>query len=227
MSGWVAAILLAAGAQAAPCPHPYFPMSEGLVLTYRAGKSEVKVRLSDVEKSGPGLRAKLNLEHKGRKGQTDASCGPEGITTAMGGLEAAALRMSGMDVTIASSEGVALPPPSGLTEGAAWTNTLVMELRPPEGSKMPFGVVKSSFKKHSVVEGGERLLVAGRTWDALRIKNTVTATAGAGAERTIVSTIWMAPEVGILRIQTGDSVDFELLEVSGQKAAATGAGAPP
>ncbi len=224
MRGWVLAVVLAGvGAQAAPeagaavesCPHPYFPMNEGLTLTYRAGKSEVKVRMSDVVREGASWRARLNLEHKGQKGFTDASCGAEGISTLTGGLEAAALRMSGMNVNIVSSEGVLLPAPGGLVPGGVWHNVVALELKPPEGSKIPLGAVRSSFKREAVVEGPEQIEVAGKTWDALRVKNKVTAMSGTIGERSIESTMWIAKDVGILRIQTGETVDFELLGIEG------------
>ena len=221
MAGWVLAVMLAGmGAQSGAgsggaCPHPYFPMNEGLTLTYRAGKSEVKVRMSDVKHEGDSWRARLNLEHKGQKGSTDASCGADGISTMTGGLEAAALRMSGMDVNIVSSEGVLLPAPGGMAPGGEWKNVVALELKPPEGSKIPLGSVKSTFKREAIVEGPEQIEVAGKTWDALRVKNRVTAMSGTIGERTIESTMWLAKDVGILRIQTGETVDFELLGVEG------------
>ena len=225
MVGWaaVAAVVLAGtGAQAAkaPCPHPYFPMAEGTVLTYRAGKSEVKVRMTDVRKDGDKLLATLNLQHKGQNGKTNVFCAEDGITTELGGLEAAALRMSGMDVRVLSSEGVAIPPLALLKEGHTWRNEVALELKPPEGSKVPFGAIKSTFRKDALIEGTEEITVAGRTFKALRVKNTVTAMAGTSGERTMVSMMWLAPEVGILRIQTGDNVDFELLDIQQAKDAA-------
>lgn len=198
---------------AAPCPHPYFPMSNGLSFLYKAGKAQVKVRFSDVTSDGVKQRGVLHLENKGKQGTTEATCDVNGIQTQLGGIEGAALNMSGMDVKVVSSEGIAMLPPDKMVEGATWSNALALELRPPAGSKLPFGVVKTTFKKDSIVEGKERIEVAGKMWDALRIKNKVTAMAGTAGERSMETMMWLAPGVGILRIKTGNVVDFELLEV--------------
>lgn len=218
---WAAVVLFSStgvwAEGAAPCPHPYFPMSDGLSFTYKAGKSNVKVRFSDVTGEGAQQKGKLHLEHKGKQGETEATCDAQGIHTQLGGIEGAALSMSGMDVKVVSSEGIAMLPPAQMVEGATWSNTLALEMRPPSGSKLPFGVVKTTFKKHSLIEGTEKIEVAGRAWQALRVKNTITAMAGTAGERTMESIMWLAPDVGILRIKTGDVVDFELLEVHGLK----------
>ena len=209
----------AAAADSASCPHPYFPMEEGLKLTYRAGKAEVVVTFSEVQASSAGTSAKLHLNHKERAGATTARCTPEGILTELGGLEGAALSMSGMDVKVVASEGIAMPPPAQLTNGAQWANTLSLELRPPKGTSFAFAVVKTKFRKESSVVGTERVSVAGRSWDALRVRNRLTAMAGTSGERTVESTMWIAPEVGILRIQTGQSIDFELIKIDSPRTA--------
>ncbi|MGA9525534.1 MAG: hypothetical protein WBV82_29010 [Myxococcaceae bacterium] len=197
----------------APCPHPYFPMEEGLTLKYRAGKSEVTVTFSDVRREGTSLRASLHMNHGGKNGVTEASCTPEGVVTT-GGLEGAALSMSGLTVNVIETHGVAMLPPSQMVEGATWSNTMTIELRPPDTVKLPFGPVRTTFKKDAVVEGRKQIEIAGKTWQALRIRNTTTVLAGADGERTMESTLWLAPGVGILRIQTGETVDLELLDVS-------------
>ena len=215
---WItAAVLLCGSAWAkdeSPCPHPYFPMKEGLTLTYRAGKSNVEVRFSDVQTHGGVLKGTLHLNNKGKDGTTEATCAPDGIHTQLGGIESAALSMSGMDVTVTNSEGVAMPPPAEMVEGKTWSNSLSLELRPPKASRFGIALVKTTFKKTSTIEGHEKITVAGKTWDALRVKNLITAMAGTAGERTMESTMWLAPGVGILKIQTSDSVDFELLSVA-------------
>jgi hypothetical protein len=80
-------------------------------------------------------------------------------------------------------------------------------------------VVKTKFRKESSVVGTERVSVAGRSWDALRVRNRLTAMAGTSGERTVESTMWIAPEVGILRIQTGQSIDFELIKIDSPRTA--------
>lgn len=203
-----------AQSETAPCPHPYFPMSEGLSFLYKAGKAEVKVRFSDVTSDGAKQKGTLHLENKGKHGTTEAVCDATGIQAQMGGIEGAALSMSGMDVKVVSSEGIAMLPPAQMVEGARWSNALALELRPPSGSKIPFGVVKTKFKKDSIIEGREQIEVAGQTWDAIRVRNKITAMAGTAGERTMESMMWLAPEVGILRIKTGEVVDFELIEIT-------------
>lgn len=218
--GWlVGAVLIVgcvAGAREAaptPCPHPYFPMENGLTLTYRAGKAEVEISYTDVRTMGEITKGVLHMKHKGRDGQTEAVCGVDGIHTQLGGIEGAALNMSGMDVTVTSSEGVAMPPPGKMVPGATWTNTLGLELRPPNGKAAGIALAKTTFRKEATIERHEQIDVAGKTWDALRVKNKVTAMAGTAGERTMESIMWLAPGVGILKIQTGDTVDFELLKV--------------
>src|SRR5215211_3672132 len=114
-----------------PCPHPYFPMGEGLKLTYRAGKSEVAVTFSDVHGTALEQRGTLHMSHKGRDGSAVATCSADGIRTDFGGLEGAVLSLSGLDVKAVSSEGIAMPPPAQFLPGARWANTLSLELRPP------------------------------------------------------------------------------------------------
>ncbi len=216
---WItcAAVLLSAATASAqaPCPHPYFPMEEGLSLKYRAGSAEVTVTFSDVRREGADQSALLHLAHHGKNGATEASCTAEGIRTT-GGLEGAALKMSGLAVEVLDTDGVAMLPPEKMVEGATWSNTLSIELRPPDKVKIPFGPVRTSFRKEAIVEGRERIRIAGRTWNALRVKNRVTALGGSGSDddRTLESTMWIAPGVGILKIQTGESVDLELLDVT-------------
>ncbi|MBX5483478.1 MAG: hypothetical protein IRZ16_16780 [Myxococcaceae bacterium] len=188
-------------------------MQDGLTLTYRAGKSEVQVDFSDVRTMGEITQGTLHLRHKGKDGTTEAVCGPDGIHTQLGGIEGAALDLSGMDVTVLSSEGVAMPPPDQMVEGATWTNTLALELTPPKLKDAAIARMKTTFKKVATIEGREKVRAAGRVWDALRVKNRITAMAGTAGERTMESTLWIARGVGILKIQTGDTVDLELLSV--------------
>jgi hypothetical protein len=210
-----AALALAAtrASAEAPCPHPYFPLEEGLTLTYRSGGAEVRVTFSDVRREGAGLRGQLHMQHEGKSGATEARCTPEGILTT-GGLEGAALSMSGMTVNVLEARGIAMLPAAQMVEGATWSNTLSIELRPPEKVKIPFGPVRTTFKKEAIVEGREKIEIAGKTWDALRVKNRVTAMGGSDGDRTLESTMWLAPGVGILKIQTGETVDLELLDVT-------------
>ena len=210
----------------APCPHPYFPMGEGLKLLYRAGKSEIAVSFSDVRSSSVEQRAVLHMSHKGRDGTAVATCSADGIRTEFGGLEGAVLSLSGLDMKVVSSEGIALPPPEQLFPGARWANTLSLEMRPPSGSKFAFGVVKTKFRKESSVEGIERVQVAGRSWNALRVRNRITAIGGTNGERTVESVTWIAPGAGVLRVKTGESVDFELIRID-RSPAAKGAAATP
>jgi hypothetical protein len=104
-----------------------------------------------------------------------------------------------------------MPPPALMSRGTQWANTLSLELRPPKG--FAFAVVKTNFRKESSVVGAERVNAAGRWWDAIRVRNRLTAMAGTSGERSVESTMWIAPDVGILRIQTGDTIDFELIRV--------------
>jgi hypothetical protein len=210
-----AALLGGAGAAMADCPHPYFPLQDGQTLTYRAGKTEVRVRFVEVSWRAGGQQARIELEHNGRKGETVASCSAEGVRTGVGGLETATLTLSGMQVEVLEAEGVALPPAPALPPGAQWSNRLVVELRPPKGSKIPMGAVKTRLVKEATVEGVEELEIAGRKVPALRVKNRLTAEAGEGEgeSRTVESTLWFAKGLGLAKVVTGEVVDLELIGV--------------
>jgi hypothetical protein len=206
----------AAGA-AMPCPHPYFPIEEGLKLTYRAGKSEVVISFSGVEKSETGVSGNLELAFKDRRGSTITTCGADGVQTGVGGLEGAALKTAGLDVKITRAEGVTLPPIEQMTAGHSWKNRVDLQMRPPSSLKLPIGitpVINTRFEKESTVLGMEKVEVTGGTFEALKVKNRTTASAGiVGMERTVESILWFAPTVGIIKVQTGSSVDFELLKI--------------
>jgi hypothetical protein len=214
------AVASSAAAQGpATCPHPYFPLEEGLQLTYRAGRSEVRVTTRDVRPSEAGQEAMLDVELKGRKGSTAATCSAQGVQTAAGGLEGTLLAASGMDVEVLQAEGVAVPPPAEMLAGGSWKNSLAVRMRPPENMKLPGGmrpVITTAFEKESTVEGEEEVQVAAGTFRALRVRNRTTArgaSASADSGRTIDSVLWFAPGVGLVKVQTGDSVDLELVQV--------------
>jgi hypothetical protein len=77
------------------------------------------------------------------------------------------------------------------------------------------------------VEGEEEVTVAAGTFKALKVRNRTTARAsnraGADPGRSIESTLWFAPGVGLVKIQTGTSVDLELVGVERPAAAAEAA----
>ena len=215
-------------AQAA-CPNPYFPLEEGLKLTYRAGSSELTISTREVAPTPEGLKGLVAVDLKGKNGQTEAFCTSEGVRTGLGGLEGTLLSASGMQVEVVSAEGVAVPPAVRMVPGASWKNSLSVKMQPPAGSKMPSGMVfASTFDKEATVVGEEEVTVAGGTFKALKVKNTTTARASrAGSQgRSVESMIWFAPGVGIVKIATGGNTDLELLKVerpvSVQKAPARG-----
>src|SRR5262245_47881259 len=117
---WTLALALSASPAAKNCPHPFFPIDEALILTYRAGKAELTVRYEKVRRDPKRIRGTLVLGVDNRRGEAGASCSEKGIQTELGGLESAALRMSGLDVKVLRSEGITLPPPNELVEGASW-----------------------------------------------------------------------------------------------------------
>nr|WP_228530704.1 MULTISPECIES: hypothetical protein [Myxococcaceae] len=217
-----------AAAAPAPCPNPYFPLEDGLRLTYRAGKSEVLILTRDVHPTpdGAGLKGTVEVDIKDRKGSTEATCGAEGVSTGLGGLEGVLLSASGLDVQVTAAEGVAVPPPARMVPGGSWKNSLSIKMRPPEranlGGMRP--VISTTFDKESTVEGTEQVTVEGGTFQALKVKNRTTARSGnrPGADpgRSIESTLWFAPGVGLVKIQTGTSVDLELVRVERPVAAA-------
>jgi hypothetical protein len=200
----------------AACPHPYFPLEDGLKLTYRAGSSEVVISTREVAPTPEGLKGVLAVELKGRSGQTEAFCTPEGVRTGLGGLEGTLLSASGMQVEVVSAEGMAVPAPANMVPGSSWKNSLSVKIQPPEGSKMGAGMVfATTFDKEATVVGEEEVTVAAGTFKALKVKNITTARASRpGAKgRSVESFIWFAPGVGILKVATGNSTDLELLRV--------------
>jgi hypothetical protein len=205
---------------ASPCPHRYFPIEDGLALTYRAGRQEFTLRYSAVEKTEGGVKGTLSIDvkDKDRHGETEASCTAEGIKMAVGGLEGVALAASGLDAKVLSSEGVALPPEEALRKREVWRNAVSVELRPPTQGKLPLKltpVMRTSLRKEAVVVGEEEVTVGSDTYRALKVKNVTTAQGGIGPEaaRSLESTLWIAPGVGIIKVMTGDHVDLELLDV--------------
>jgi hypothetical protein len=218
---WLAAVpppsTSGATAKFQACPHRYFPIEEGLRLTYRAGNSRFQVSFSDVKKTPQGVKGNLEVSFKEKTGSTEATCSKEGVKTGMGGIEGTALQSSGLDVKVLSSEGVAFPPLDQMTPGRPWTNKLALELKPPKNVKMPGGfspVITTRFERESEVIGTESVEVAGEKFEALKVKNKTTAgsTTG-GSDRTVESMMWLAPGIGIVKIATGDSVDLELLSI--------------
>jgi hypothetical protein len=128
-----------------------------------------------------------------------------------------------MRVEVVSAEGMAVPPAASMVAGASWRNSLSVKLQPPEGSKMPAGMVlASTFDKEAAVIGEEEVTVEAGTFKALKVKNTTTARASRpGAQgRSVESFIWFAPGVGIVKVSTGSSTDLELLKVERPAAAA-------
>ncbi|HZH75150.1 MAG TPA: hypothetical protein VEY88_03895, partial [Archangium sp.] len=104
----------------ANCPHPYFPLEEGLRLTYRAGRSELSLATQGVKSTDGGLTSTLAVDMGGKAGSTEATCGAEGVRTGVGGLEGTLLSASGMDVEVVSAEGVVVPSPSAMVPGGTW-----------------------------------------------------------------------------------------------------------
>lgn len=207
---------------AAPCPHPYFPITEGLQLTYRAGRSEFELAISGVEQLSPdAVSGQLEVRYKDRVGKTRAECSAEGVKTEFGGLEGLALQAGGVDAKVLSSEGLLMPPPDQMTNGKSWKNRIEMEVKPPK-----LGItMQTTFAKESIVVGEETVTVEGGTFKALKLLNKTVASSGSvGMERAIESFMWVAPGVGIIKLQTGNSVDLELLKVKNSGAAAK---APP
>jgi hypothetical protein len=203
----------------ASCPNPYFPLEEGLKLTYRAGRSsELSLATSGVKTTPEGLTGTLAVDMKGKAGTTEVTCGPEGVRTGVGGLEGTLLSASGMDVEVVSAEGPVVPAPATMVPGGTWKNSLSVKLRPPESAKLPGGlrpVLASTFDKEATVLGEEEVTVAAGTFKALKVRNITTARAGRmdAVGRSLESFIWFAPGVGIVKVATGDNTDLELVKV--------------
>jgi hypothetical protein len=199
----------------AACPNPYFPLEDGLRLTYRAGRSSEMTLSTQGVTSGPdGLKGQMAVELKGKRGETEAFCTSEGVSTGLGGLEGSLLSASGMQVEVVSAEGVVVP--SHMAMGSTWRNSLSVKMQPPAGSKMGAGmIIATTFDKEATVVGEEEVTVSAGTFKALKVKNTTTARASRpGAQgRKVDSFIWFAPGVGIVKVATGDSTDLELLKV--------------
>ncbi|HEX8699080.1 MAG TPA: hypothetical protein VF815_09615 [Myxococcaceae bacterium] len=161
-----------------------------------------------------GLKGQMAVELKGKRGETEAFCTPEGVRTGLGGLEGTLLSASGMQVEVVSAEGMVVP--SHMAMGTTWRNSLSVKMQPPASSKMGAGmIIATTFDKEATVVGEEEVTVGAGTFKALKVKNTTTARATRpGAQgRKVDSFIWFAPGVGIIKVATGDSTDLELLKV--------------
>ncbi|WP_164020456.1 DUF3108 domain-containing protein [Pyxidicoccus trucidator] len=201
----------------AACPNPYFPLEDGLKLTYRAGKSsEMVLSTQDVTPVPEGLKGTVAVKLKNRQGQTEATCTSEGIRTGLGGLEGTLLSASGMDVQVVSAEGVAVPAPATMVPGGTWKNSLSVKLQPPAGKTGGIRpTIATTFDKEATVVGEEEVTVAAGTFKALKVKNITTARSSRpGSQgRSMESFIWFAPGVGIIKLETAGSTDLELLKV--------------
>ena len=192
-------------------------MEEGLKLTYRAGRSELSLSTREVKTTPEGLTGTLAVDLSGKAGTTEVTCGAEGVRTGVGGLEGTLLSASGMDVEVVSSEGPVVPAPAAMVPGGTWKNSLSVKLRPPESAKLPGGmrpVLASTFDKEATVVGEEEITVAAGTFKALKVRNITTARATrANVGRSLESFIWFAPDVGIVKVATGENTDLELIKV--------------
>lgn len=206
-------------AAAAPCPHPYFPLEDGVVLKYRAGKQDVLARFSEAKAEGENAQAKLSVKlgNKDKEGTALATCSKEGVTTDSGGMAVVALQSSGLDVKITESSGMLLLAPEAIKSGKSWTNKVSIELSPPTTVKMPLGMkptIRTTFLAEATWVADEKVTTPAGTFDAIKLRNKTTAVAGAtGSERTMDSFVWFAEGVGLVKIQTGDHVDIELVEI--------------
>jgi hypothetical protein len=186
----------------------------------------VVITTRDVRAREGGQEATLDVEMKGRKGSTSASCTVDGVQTTAGGLEGTVLAASGLDVEVLEAQGVAMPPLSTLTAGGRWKNLLSVRMRPPETMKLPGGlrpIISTVFEKEATVEGEEEVQVAAGKFRALRVNNRTTArsaSAAPGQGRAIDSVLWLAPGVGVVKVMTGESVDLELVQVERPRATA-------
>ncbi len=202
----------APAAQVAGCPHPYFPLEDGLKLTYRIGRSEFTLSTRDVKPSPEGLQGTLAVQVKDRHGETQVSCTPEGIRTGLGGLEGTLLSATGMDVEVVASEGVIVPPLAQMGPGQAWKNSLSVKLQPPKTATLR-AIISTTFDREATVVGEEEVQVEAGTFKALKVRNTTTArSTRQGSGRSIESFIWFAPGVGIVKVETGGKTDLELLK---------------
>lgn len=227
---WMVAAVTMAAAPSKPCPHPYFPLEEGLKLTYRAGKEDVVVTFSDVKTKAPDEQSgQIEMLLKGKTGKTEAKCSATGIVTGHGGLEGLALQSSGMDMSIEKSEGVVLPPPAEMIPGKTWENTFKVKMRPPKsmnegGLKGAFSgalIMTTTLKKESTVVGPDKVQTAAGKFDAIKVLNKTSALGGkGGSQRMVESHMWLVPKLGIVKIMTGESVDFELVSVGRSEQAA-------
>lgn len=230
---WATLFLAASGTAlaAAPCPHRYFPLEEGLALAYRAGGTELTATYSDAARDADAQKAKLTLviSGNGKTGMTQALCDAKGVGTEAGGLGVLALQSAGMDVKITESQGVILPPLDQVKSGQPWSNRVSVEMSPPASVNLPGGmkpVIRTTFVADASFVAEEKVTTAGGTFDALKIKTRTTAVAGStGSERSIESFLWFADGIGLVKVMTGDNVDLELTGVkrTGKPAVAKGA----
>jgi len=211
--------LSAAAAASPPCPHPLFPMRDGLELGYRAGSRALVARFSEGRSDAAGQSSKLSVElgDSRRTGSTEASCTAEGIATRSGGLGVLALESSGLEVEVKESSGVLLPSPEAVRKGRPWTSRVSVELSPPKDARLPLGlrpVIRTTFVSEASYSGEEDVSVQAGRFHAVKVKSRTTAIAGAtGSERSVESYLWFAEGVGLVKVMTGDRVDLELVSV--------------
>jgi hypothetical protein len=217
----LSAASLAAAPVSGPCPHPYFPLEEGLALTYRAGRQEFVLSVKEVQRAAESMTFTLQIQNGERIATTTGECGADGIKTELGGLEGLILKSAGLDAEVTQSEGVAMPPPAQMKIGGApWSNKIALKMKLPEkAGKMASGMtIQTAFAKEAQVVGEEEASTAAGKFKSLKVLNKTTASNGSmGGDRAMESFMWIAPRFGIIKFQTGDSVDLELVRVDESK----------
>jgi len=191
------------------CGHPYFPISEDLVLTYTqeapGASSEMTV---DYEVTGDDtFVVHQTVTGSGETVTVDGEweCTDEGLVqTSNIGID---IGVPGVEFSDLEYSGVTLPPAEEFVEGATWRSTYTASgSASVEGVTLTYDV---EIVQDNALVAFESVTVPAGTFQAARVESTETLVLGAGGTATpgpaTSTTIWYAKDIGIVKIVTEEA----------------------
>lgn len=202
------------------CDHPYFPVSDGVVLTY--------------SQEAPGASSQMTQEFQITGEDTfrvDQVVTGEGAVLTSGGEWQCAddglvqtsniqldLNVPGVEFSDIEYSGVTLPQPDAFVEGATWQSSYdAAGTAEINGVTVEYDI---SIAQDSTLAAFENVVVPAGTYEAARVDSTETMSiiaAGVAVPDTVSkTTVWYAEGVGVVKIETemaGGLFTQELLSV--------------
>lgn len=237
LQGALAALVLVAPlAASAECPHPFMPMRYGTTWVYSVTTGEkyaqpqrrtLTVRVENIERNAEGDLVTLSSSLSGTDLQGQKvdqklpaqafQCGPKGIAAPMPADEDTAECPTGSScartggksrIKVQTKEGVFLPPPEALQQGASWTDTFAYQVTPPSATSATKGRPGSGRREsRKTVTSVEMVKTPLGDVEAIKVTDDEKVTMPFQPQvftRTTVS--WYAKRVGLVRTVDGERV---------------------